>query len=176
MDRGGFEHSRWATILMGVAFVLLGVLMFTNPGGVTVTVVRVVGWILLVGGALTLLAAFRGTGPIVAQACLYAGIAEALFGVLLASMPQAFVMWTIVILGVCIVVAGVDTLDAARVTGLFDGGAATSQRIGAVVTIVLGVLVVMSPFAFVDAAVMICGVALAVAGVMKVVDGVRMGA
>ncbi len=44
---------------MGVALLVLGIALFVSPIGATLLVVRVMGWVLLAAGALTLAGCWR---------------------------------------------------------------------------------------------------------------------
>lgn len=167
------QRSKVGTIVTGALAVILGIVFFMNPQGSTNFIVTTIGWMLVIGGIATLLTAFTRITAIFMQAELYAGILELLFGILMVQMPGFFVMWVFVLLGIMVMVMGFNALAASNAASLL-GANATGGRVWSIVMIVLGVLVMVAPFAASDVAMTVAGVALAIAGVEQVIEGARM--
>lgn len=167
------QRSKAGTIVAGVLSVILGIFFFMNPQGSTAFIVTTIGWMLVIAGAASLISAFTRITVIFMQADLYAGILELLFGILMVQMPGFFVMWVFVLLGAMVMVMGFNTLAASNAAGLL-GVNATGGRVWSILMIVLGLLVMLSPFAASDLAMTVAGVALVVAGAEHVVEGVKM--
>ena len=107
-----FRRTKATVILMGVALLVLGVAMFVSPIGATLLIVQVVGWTLAVAGAITLLNCWRHASEGMRQADLFMGLLEAIPGVCLIVWPDAFVAVVYVIIGVIVLVTGVnDVID-----------------------------------------------------------------
>jgi len=168
------QHSKLGTILLGVAALVLGVIVFTNPQNATVALTLTVGWVLAILGVMTLLNALTRWSVIFTQLDLYFGILELLFGVIIINSPAFFVAWVFVLLGIYVIITGCSALfsaNALRALGVEHSGGAV---VAAVLTIVLGVLVLVSPFATAGLTMMICGGSLVYTGVVTIISGLGM--
>jgi uncharacterized membrane protein HdeD (DUF308 family) len=169
-----FTRSKLGTILSGVVMVILGFIIFSNPGQATLTITLTIGWVLVIMGVASLIGAFTQCNAILSSTDLYFGILELLFGFLIINWPGFFVAWIFILLGVFVMVAGINSLlgaNALRVLGVSGSSAAMA---GAVLAVVLGIMVMLSPFAMAGMTMVLCGVALVYAGIVRIVDGVRM--
>jgi uncharacterized membrane protein HdeD (DUF308 family) len=169
-----FTSTKLGTIVSGVALAAMGIILFTNPQSAMLTITVMLGWVLVVMGIVSLASALTRWSVILSTADLYAGIVELLFGILLVNIPGFFVTWIFILLGIFILVSGLNSLygaNALQALGLPNSGTA---KVGAILAIVLGVLVLFSPGLFADTTMVICGIALVYCGIVRIVDGVRM--
>lgn len=167
------QRSKAGTIVAGALCVILGIVFFMNPQGSTSFIVSTIGWMLVVGGIASLVSAFTRLTVIFMQADLYAGILELLFGILMIQMPGFFVAWVFILLGIMVMVMGFNTLAASNAAGAL-GANATGGRVWSIVMILLGLLVMVSPFTASNVAMTVAGVALVVAGLEHVIEGTKM--
>lgn len=169
-----FRRTKATVILMGVALLVLGVAMFVSPIGATLLIVQVVGWTLAVAGVITLLNCWRHASEGMRQADLFMGLLEAIPGVCLIVWPDAFVAVVYVIIGVIVLVTGVnDVIEANAVRLAFGAGWVWRMAIG-VITLLAGVAVVASPFAMAELVMLVAGLALIFDGITEVIAGVSM--
>ena len=167
-----FRRTKATVILMGVALLVLGVAMFVSPIGATLLIVQVVGWTLAVAGAITLLNCWGHASEGMRQADLFMGLLEAIPGVCLIVWPDAFVAVVYVIIGVIVLVTGVnDVIEANAVRLAFGAGWVWRMAIG---TLLAGVAVVASPFAMAELVMLIAGLALIFDGITEIIAGVSM--
>ena len=156
------------SIVSGVASLVMGVVLFSNPTGVALMAVSIVGVILLVLGAVSLFNYFRPGGD-GTQVNLFVGIAELVFGAILWFMPGFFVNWIVVIVGIFILVMGLGDLSVAWTAYRARAPFAMGKFIMAAVTVLVGFFVIVSPFAFVDMAFIIAGIGLVINGVTELI-------
>jgi uncharacterized membrane protein HdeD (DUF308 family) len=169
-----FTSTKLGTIVSGVALAAMGIILFTNPQSAMLTITVMLGWVLVVMGIVSLVSALTRWSVILSTADLYAGIVELLFGILLVNIPGFFVTWIFILLGIFILVSGLNSLYGANALQALGLPSAGTAKVGAILAIVLGVLVLFSPGLFADTAMVICGIALVYCGIVRIVDGVRM--
>ena len=169
-----FASTKLGTIVSGVALAAMGIILFTNPQSAMLTITVMLGWVLVIMGIVSLASALTRWSVILSTVDLYAGIVELLFGVLLVSIPGFFVTWIFILLGIFILVSGLNSLYGANALQALGMPSAGSAKAGAILAIVLGVLVLFAPGLFADTAMVICGIALVYCGIVRIVDGVRM--
>ncbi|MCR9035969.1 hypothetical protein DXD59_03030 [Olsenella sp. TM06-36] len=169
-----FASTKLGTIVSGVALAAMGIILFTNPQSAMLTITVMLGWVLVVMGIVSLASALTRWSVILSTADLYAGIVELLFGILLVNIPGFFVTWIFILLGIFILVSGLNSLYGANALQALGLPRAGTAKVGAILAIVLGVLVLFSPGLFADTTMVICGIALVYCGIVRIVDGVRM--
>ena len=169
-----FTSTKLGTIVSGVALAAMGIILFTNPQSAMLTITVMLGWVLVVMGIVSLASALTRWSVILSTADLYAGIVELLFGILLVNIPGFFVTWIFILLGIFILVSGLNSLYGANALQALGLPRAGTAKVGAILAIVLGVLVLFSPGLFADTTMVICGIALVYCGIVRIVDGVRM--
>lgn len=169
-----FASTKLGTIVSGVALAAMGIILFTNPQSAMLTITVMLGWVLVVMGIVSLASALTRWSVILSTADLYAGIVELLFGILLVNIPGFFVTWIFILLGIFILVSGLNSLYGANALQALGLPRAGTAKVGAILAIVLGVLVLFSPGLFADTTMVICGIALVYGGIVRIVDGVRM--
>lgn len=172
MDK--LKRSKISTIATGVLAVVLGIIIFMNPQNSTMAITQVVGWVLVIVGISNLVGALNHWSVILSSLDLYTGILALLMGILIVSNPGFFVAWIFILLGIAIMVGGFRSLYATNALHVLGAPGASSSMVGSVVAIILGALVMLSPFSMANATMIICGVALVYAGVMEIFDGVKM--
>ena len=169
-----FASTKLGTIVSGVALAAMGIILFTNPQSAMLTITVMLGWVLVVMGIVSLASALTRWSVILSTADLYAGIVELLFGILLVNIPGFFVTWIFILLGIFNLVSGLNSLYGANALQALGLPRAGTAKVGAILAIVLGVLVLFSPGLFADTTMVICGIALVYCGIVRIVDGVRM--
>lgn len=169
-----FKRTRAAVIVMGVAMLVLGIAMFVSPIGATLLIVGVAGWTLVIAGAVTLLNSWAHRSVELRQADLVTGLIEVVPGMCLVIWPEAFVTVVYVLIGIIILVTGVnDVAEAGAVRRLGLPGWGWRMVLG-VLTLLAGAAVVCSPFAMAEFVMLVAGLALVFDGITEIVAGVRM--
>ena len=166
--------SKAGTIFAGIVSIALGLVLFMNPNGSTVAIVQSIGWALIVGGGVSLACALSSWNVILMQADLYMGLLGLLFGFLRVSMPGIFVAWLFILLGIYVIVLGFESLAAVNLAGRLTGSNSTGSRIGALLVIALGVVVMLSPMGSASIAMSITGIVLVALGIGKIMEVIRM--
>lgn len=169
-----FRRTKATVILTGIALLVLGIAMFVSPIGATLLIVQICGWTLVVVGALTLLNCWRRHTQELRQADLLIGFLELVPGGLMLATPETFVAFVYVLIGVYILVTGVnDLIEANAVRSLGFPGAGW-RYVLAVLTLLAGAAVVWSPFAMAELVMLVAGLALIFDGITEIVAGARM--
>ena len=171
-----FKRTKATVILMGIALLVLGIAMLVSPIGATLLIVQVAGWTLALVGVVTLLGCWARRALFLSQADLAIGLVETVLGMCLILWPDAFVAGIYVIIGVIILITGVnDIIEANVVFRLGLPGRGWRYVVG-LLTLAAGVLVVTSPFTMAEFVMLIAGVALIFDGVTEIAAGVTMKA
>lgn len=167
-------RTKATVILVGLALLVLGVAMFVHPIGATLLIVKTVGWTLVIVGAFTLLNCCMHRSELLRSVDLAIGFAELIAGALMVAMPDAFVAVVFEIIGVIILVTGInDITDAGIARRLGVPGSAWRTVLG-VLTVIAGIGVICSPFMLADFVMLLAGIALIFAGITEIIAGAKM--
>ena len=169
-----FRRTKATVILMGVALLVLGIALFVSPIGATLLVVRIVGWALTIVGAITLANCWRHYSEGLRQADLFVGLLECVPGVCLVAWPGAFVSVVYALIGVVILVTGINDVIEANALRVTVGVGWGWRMALAVATVIAGVIVVASPFSMAELVMLVAGVALVFDGITEIIAGVTM--
>lgn len=167
-------HSKTATIVCGGLAIILGLIMFFNPSSAARTITVMVGWVLLITGIVALVSAFSTASVLLSSADLYWGIIGTLLGLFVITNPGFFVTWIFLLLGLFILIAGFNMVFGANARRVMGAPHAGAQFALSILTIVLGIMVMVSPFAMANMTMMICGIALVYSGVVAIGNGMQM--
>ena len=173
--RNRFARTKPAILLTGVLMVALGIAVLINPIGAVQTLVRLMGWVLVAYGALTLVMAFAKGDPFQqAPGELAMGCVALLPGFVMGLFPGVFVEFVWTFLGVIILITGVlDVMETSEFRRM-RSPLATPAIVSGVITIILGVIVILVPMASAALGMLLAAVALLVDGVTEIIFGLSM--
>ncbi len=172
---GSFTRTKPIVLLTGLAMTALGIAVLINPIGAVDALVRIIGWILVAYGVVTLVLAFVRGDPINnARADLAISVLFLILGIVMAFFSGGFVKVVWSIIGALVFVTGVlDVLEA----GTFrrDGSPlALPATVSGIITAFLGLAVLILPFFTVEIAMLLAAVALIVDGITEIIFGLSM--
>ena len=150
-------------VLRGVLEALVGLLLLLRPMQVAEFITIAVGVFLLIDGATLLFLGIRSSGP---------GRAWLIVNAVLLLLLGVFAVWRpimvdylwVVILGIWQILGGVETLSGGRkLWNVFSG----------VLSLVLGIVFIVSPFVGLFSIVWVIGALLFFSGLIRIVAGIR---
>ena len=169
------DNGKLMCVIFAGAMVGLGIAIFLNPIAAVETLVRTIGWVLAGFGVVMLVSAFMTGDPVHnAVSELVLGVLCLAIGLVMAMSPRSFVtiVWTFI--GIIVLATGVlDLIEAggARRTGSPLGLPAS---VSGCITVFLGAVTILSPFAFPELAMLVAAVVLLVDGITEIIFGLGM--
>ena len=158
----------WLVLLRGIAAILLGILLFTNPGAVLMVIMIYIGIYWLLDGVFTIFASLKGRRNMEHWGWgLFVGIISILAGLAVISQPVLSALLTTTFLaylvGFMAIVSGISSL----VSGfrLRKASGEWSMIIGGLMSLLFGLLLVFNPL-------FSSFVLLSVAGVFALIGGI----
>lgn len=163
------SSTRFTVMLLGALLVFLGGAVLANPGGVTILVVRFIGIVCLLFGAMALVSNLMKAHTLDGIPFGDLALAGALvfIGAMVAMMPAFFAKVLFSLFGVLIIISGLG--DIARSHAMVaddDQVERMTLRVG-IVTVAIGVFVTVLPSFAIHAIPIICGVALVIDGLSE---------
>ena len=160
-----FEGDKRRRVLFSILMIVIGLILVIWPGHVMTTTLRVLVIALLIGGVICGVSWYRGRMKGVSFLTLAEGILLAIAGIVVLSAPKVLVSIVPVAVGIVVTVNGV--INLAQALDLKREGYARwpGSLALAVLTIVLGLLVVFNPFSTMEMLVVALGVVILYNGV-----------
>ncbi len=146
--------SNGGNIALSICEIIIGILLFINPKGFTTIIIRVVGAVLVVAGVIFAVQYFR-EDPL--EAHLKQGLTKALLSLgaglfclfkaewFLVTFPIVTVLY-----GVVMVILGIVRIQSAVDMLRMKTGHWILAALGAVVSIVFGIIILMNPFSWTE--------------------------
>ena len=171
---GLVTRTKVSCIILGICLTILGLAFFVNPIGATFFSVLVLGWVFLFGGIATIIAYCVNKSGSRSGADLAVGIIEAILGLLVIIWPGAFALYLFVLLGCIILITGIfDVIEAISRHGVEGSNWGLWLFLG-ILTVILGILTFVAPFAWAEVVMIFVAVSLVYDGITEIVVGVRL--
>ena len=170
--RNRFARTKPIILLTGLLMVVLSIAVFINPIGAVETLVRIIGWVLVAFGAVTLVSAFMKGDPAKnAPGELVIGSLAMGPGLVMAIWPKALIAFVWTFIGIIVLLTGVlDILEAGDLRHA-RSPLATPATVSGAITIVLGVITIITPMTSATLGMLVAAIALMVDGVTEIVFG-----
>ena len=152
-------------LLLSVLMIIVGLVLVLWPGGVMTTALAVVGIALLIGGIVCVVSWYRGRDRDVSFLTLAQGILMAIGGVIVLTSPKFLISIIPFVVGVIVLINGIVNLAQALVQRRMGYDRWALSMAMAVLTIVLGLLVMCNPFSTMEMLVMAVGIVIIYNGV-----------
>lgn len=161
-----FRHGKSSTLLSGAFLALLGVICLGYTEDAVLGIVRLVGIVSLVLGITKFVDVF--INKMKDPALVSAGVVEVALGFILTLAPDAFIVIVFIILGIAVIGCGITAVEESK------EGTGTRDKVVGICDIVLGAIMAIAPFAFINAIGIISGLALLAAGSTQILASMKM--
>jgi len=147
-------------LLLSILMIVIGLVLVIWPGHVMTTALAILGVALLVGGAISIVSWYRGRGHDAGFLTLAEGLLMAVAGIVVLSAPKFLISIVPVAVGIVVLINGVVNLAQALDQRREGYSRWTLSLALAVLTIILGLLVILNPFSTMEMLVMAIGVVI----------------
>ena len=167
------RHYKWWFVALGVLVTLAGVACITRPA-ISLAVVAAVAGICFLASGITRIATFFDLGSaLLGASSLFMGILDVIVGIMFLIHPFIGGITIAMLGGIALIVTGVmDVVASLRMKRVIGTGPTVLEIIGAIVTVIFGVLILMAPRLFI----IYLGVMLIIRGVMAVISAFMVSA
>lgn len=142
---------------------VLGLILLINPDSATTLIAKIIGWLLIIGGALTAISMADRNSP--ARPLRWIGAAiGVILGIVVLRKPLLLAESLGRFMGVLLVIRGGSDLKDSRHR---DG------RILAIITLIIGAVLLLMPMTFSRTILRLCGMAVTVLGIVSILEKLR---
>jgi uncharacterized membrane protein HdeD (DUF308 family) len=166
--RGGIPW--WVPLLQGIAAIIIGFFLLTNPAATSVFLVQVLGWYWLITGIISIVMIFvdsTGWGW-----KLFAGILGIIAGMYIVNHPLVSTLMVPTVLVIVLAVQGI-IIGIINLIQAFQGAGLGAGIIGAI-SIIFGIILLGSPFMAALALPWVLGIFAIVGGIFAVIAAFRL--
>lgn len=146
----------------GILMLVIGVILLLWPGATVLSVCSILGWCLLVGGAVEIILGMTGGRSPAGTA---GGAVSAIVGLIFITRPEIVISILPVVIGLALSAAGIGLLVSIIARRSF-GTLATMKIIGGTITLVVGLILMFHPLTSVKLLTVILGIVLIYYGIL----------
>lgn len=146
----------------GIVMLVIGVILLLWPGATVLSVCSILGWCLLVGGAVEIILGMTGGRSPAGTA---GGAVSAIVGLIFITRPEIVISILPVVIGLALSAAGIGLLVSIIARRSF-GTLATMKIIGGTITLVVGLILMFHPLTSVKLLTVILGIVLIYYGIL----------
>jgi uncharacterized membrane protein HdeD (DUF308 family) len=172
---GMFQRAWWAIAFRGLLAIVLGLLILTWPGETLSILLAMLGIYLFLDGVFALVATFhaardeRSWWPYLLEGLLSIGV-----GILVFARPAAAALGLLLLIAIRCVVAGAVEISSATALKRATGTTHWALWLGGLASILFGILLVVRPFAGIQALIWLAGIYCIVFGIMATITAFRV--
>ena len=141
---------------------VIGVILLLWPGATVLSVCSILGWCLLVGGAVEIILGMTGNRSPAGTA---GGAVSAIVGLVFITRPEIVISILPVVVGLALSAAGIGLLVSVIARRSF-GTLATMKIIGGTITLVVGLILMFHPLTSVKLLTVVLGIVLIYYGIL----------
>ncbi len=146
----------------GILMLVIGVILLLWPGATVLSVCSILGWCLLVGGAVEIILGMTGNRSPAGTA---GGAVSAIVGLVFITRPEIVISILPVVIGLALSAAGIGLLVSVIARRSF-GTLATMKIIGGTITLVVGLILMFHPLTSVKLLTVVLGIVLIYYGIL----------
>jgi uncharacterized membrane protein HdeD (DUF308 family) len=169
-----FRRIRTSFLMTAGLTILLGLILIIAPGIAIRTIFLVVGWMLLLTGAASLLTALCSKGKPVGQGDLVLGLIQVATGLVVLMRPGFLMSLVGIVLGFIMLLHGVHDIQNAREAKALGYDHRLSLVVG-IVTGIMGLVIMINPFSTATTLLRVAGLFLLLDGLGDVLMVYRSG-
>lgn len=151
---------KWNMVIMAVLTIIMGIALIANPNAAALTICRLLGWIILLSGAVSVVFYLRGSRSFWETSGLVLAVAGILLGIFIIRTPGIIVKFLGYLMAGILLIHGInDVRESFEIKAYQDQQWLIALVLG-LINILFGALIVWNPFSSATVLMTIIGVAL----------------
>ena len=150
--------------ITGIIMLVIGVILLIWPGSTLISFCRLLGWCLVIGGALEIILGIAGTKSMPDTT---GGVIAAIVGVVFIARPGLIITFLPFVVGLVVAVVGAAYLVRALLRRE-QGPRAVMTVAGGVIALIVGIILMVNPFSAVKLLMIVLGILLIYFGILRI--------
>ena len=170
------KSMKWGMILTGLLTTIIGIMICANPSGAIISIIRFIGWVLIVAGGVSAIGEFmqRTTTYRTYSTITFALISLA-FGIVLAIRPEAFVNFVGTVVALILFVHGIDAIVSALNSRKYGYNQWKLACLSGIVFSIVALVILLNPFSSASALMLFIGIVLIGDGISNIAVAFSIG-
>lgn len=170
------KSMKWGMMLTGLLTTIIGIMICANPSGAIISIIRFIGWILIIAGGVSAISEFmqRTTTYRTYSAMTFALISLG-FGIVLAISPASFVNFVGTVVALILFVHGINAIVSALNSKKYGYNQWKIACLSGVIFAVVAFIILINPFSSASALMLFIGIVLIGDGISNIAMAFSIG-
>ena len=141
------KSMKWGMMLTGLLTIIIGIMICANPSGAIISIIRFIGWILIIAGGFSAISEFmQRTTTYRTYTTMTFALISLIFGIILVIRPASFVNFVGTVVALILLVHGINAIVSALNSKKYGYNQWKLACLSGVVFAVVAFIVLINPF------------------------------
>lgn len=170
------KSMKWGMMLTGLLTIIIGIMICANPSGAIISIIRFIGWILIIAGGFSAISEFmQRTTTYRTYTTMTFAIISLIFGIVLVIRPASFVNFVGTVVALILFVHGINAIVSALNSRKYGYNQWKLACLSGVVFAVVAFIVLINPFSSASALMLFIGIVLIGDGISNIAMAFGIG-
>ena len=170
------KSMKWGMMLTGLLTIIIGIMICTNPSGAIISIIRFIGWVLIVAGGVSAIGEFmQRTTSYRTYSTMTFALISLVFGIVLAIRPASFVNFVGTVVALILFVHGINAIVSALNSRKYGYNQWKIACLSGVIFAVVAFIILINPFSSASALMLFIGIVLIGDGISNIAMAFSIG-
>ena len=170
------KSMKWGMMLTGLLTIIIGIMICANPSGAIISIIRFIGWILIIAGGFSAISEFmQRTTTYRTYTTMTFAILSLIFGIILVIRPASFVNFVGTLVAFILFVHGINAIVSALNSKKYGYNQWKIACLSGVIFAVVAFIILINPFSSASALMLFIGIVLIGDGISNIAMAFSIG-
>ena len=170
------KSMKWGMMLTGLLTIIIGIMICANPSGAIISIIRFIGWILIIAGGFSAISEFmQRTTTYRTYTTMTFALISLIFGIVLVIRPASFVNFVGTVVALILFVHGINAIVSALNSKKYGYNQWKLACLSGVIFSVIAFIVLVNPFSSASALMLFIGIVLIGDGISNIITAFGIG-
>ena len=170
------KSMKWGMMLTGLLTIIIGIMICANPSGAIISIIRFIGWILIIAGGVSAIGEFmQRTTTHRTYSTMTFALISLVFGIVLAIRPASFVNFVGTVVALILFVHGINAIVSALNSRKYGYNQWKIACLSGVIFAVVAFIILINPFSSASALMLFIGIVLIGDGISNIAMAFSIG-
>ena len=170
------KSMKWGMMLTGLLTIIIGIMICANPSGAIISIIRFIGWVLIVAGGVSATGEFmQRTTTYRTYSTMTFALISLVFGIVLAIRPASFVNFVGTVVALILFVHGINAIVSALNSRKYGYNQWKIACLSGVIFAVVAFIILINPFSSASALMLFIGIVLIGDGISNIAMAFSIG-
>ena len=170
------KSMKWGMMLTGLLTIIIGIMICANPSGAIISIIRFIGWVLIVAGGVSTIGEFmQRTTTYRTYSTMTFALISLVFGIVLAIRPASFVNFVGTVVALILFVHGINAIVSALNSRKYGYNQWKIACLSGVIFAVVAFIILINPFSSASALMLFIGIVLIGDGISNIAMAFSIG-